>query len=250
MSYYWAQINKYDFFIPKADPKDGYENLITVTDSPTIHVYDEKPNRTDALVGGGSGLIETISSWDDISRDDKNGKQFSIAAIADPEASSETSDDLYYLAINFVLVDSGTNLLIIRSILFERPKAISKPITASLEDLAGIFPEVDSVLSELDQSVLIRSAISRARVALESKGFEWAQIREIDDLNLAISYLGLSMAMLGQIRDPGDNWSIRHDEFNQIAVSLLGSIKLRYDSDNSGDVDQNVSAQNTIRVIR
>jgi len=49
MPHYWGKDVTYDLFIPKPDPKDGYEDLVLVTDAPTIYVFDEQPNRTDAL---------------------------------------------------------------------------------------------------------------------------------------------------------------------------------------------------------
>lgn len=241
----------YDFFVKSKD--EGYFDMSSITDNPTIYVFDDtvgKPNRT--VAAAGTGAAQTISSWSDITHTetDAKGKQFTITALDDPDNTSSKDRYTYWLAINYVLVDSGTSMTEIRALPIARPETQSNVVSATKTDLEAIYPGIDNIVSDTNQNSAIKYAAKRTEIDLESAGYEYAQVWESDDLNLAVTYRALAQLMLAQMVQEGDQWHQRHEEYKMIYEGMISSIRLRYDSDNDNEPDVREAKGNSIRIIR
>ncbi len=248
--YYWAKDFTYLFFVPKPDAKDGFEDLLLVTEAPAIHIYMDKPTREDAIAGTGSP-IESILAWGDVSdAAGNNGKSIAVSAIPEEDPESDSDRQVYYIAVNFVLEDGEDSILTLRQFLLERPGTVSSPLTVDQSSIQEIYQDVDQIASGTQQDSAIKTATSLAKISLETKGFDWAQIHEQDDLDLSIAHSALSILMTSQIRTPGDDWEVRMERYQEIGGTLLQGIKILYDNTRSGEPDQHTSKGNYLRIKR
>ena len=247
--FYFNQGFNYDFFVTKPDPFDGFEDLSLVTDAPTIYIYDTKPNRVNAASGGGAP-IQTINAWGDVTITQNNGKRIAVAAIDDPDPTSGNDLEEYWLAANYVLADGATSILTLRSFLLCRAGVVSEPISVDPADLEQIFPNLSSYVSNTAQLAFINVAILKTKTVLDIKGYHWAQLRQQNDLQQAIQFLSVSLALRSLIQEPGDRFEVGADTYGDSAKMLIQGIKLVYDTDRDGEPDVNVSKGNYLQVRR
>jgi hypothetical protein len=249
MAYVFGKAITYNFY---ALDERNYNSLAAVTDAPVIHVYKHghKPSREAAIAGtDNGGLIESITAWTDIT----NGKSFTIAAIEDPDPTSIQKEYTYWLAINFVLVNSGQVQTLVRALPMQRVSAHHKAITTAISDLEAIFPTIDTYISDANQTNAITTATTRAKIDLEALGFEWAELWRPDRLSDAIAYKALSQLMYGLIREPNDNWQQLGAEYNGTYRAILDSLKVEYIHTQDDDPKMNEPQRafgGAVRIIR
>lgn len=220
--YNFGEAFTYEFYV--RDGQGGFEDLSTVTDSPAIYIFSDLPTRTDAI--NGTGAIQTISSWSDASAN--GGKTFTVASIADPDPNSSKDQYEYYIAVNYVLVNSGDTLTDIRLLPMVRARATHAPVSTAEADLQRIYSNIDDISSSGDQTSKILQAKNDIKAYLDSKGYDWAEVWEPVQLNDAVAYRALYLIMLDVMRDSADAYAIRADLYKQQSDAILKGIRLKY----------------------
>jgi hypothetical protein len=212
----------YEFYV--RDGKGGFEDLSSVTDTPTIYIFKDLPSRTDAI--NGTGAIQTISSWSDAILN--GGKTFTVATISDPDPNSSKDNYEYFIAVNYVLVNSGDVQTDIRLLPMVRARATHAPVSTSQEDLQKIYSRVDDISSSSDQTFKIEQSKQDIKNYLDAKGFNWSEVWEPVHLNNAIAYGALELIMLDNMRDTGDAYASRAVLYGDKSKEILKGLRLSY----------------------
>jgi len=237
----------YDFFVLDTDDRESYFDMSGVTDAPSIFVYDRRPTRAEGAVGGGTGLLQTIIVWADIT----NGKRFTIAAIVDPDPDASIDRVPHFLAVNTPLVNGGQVQLFIRELPLQRAQAHHKLVEVLNSDLEEVFPTIDANFSTVQQDNAISFARERAIQILDSNGFIWASIWRPDRLKIALVYKSLALLMISNMSDVGDEWERRFEEYDEIYNSTLNAIKIEYDRDQDGSPESEPQVKGSfLRIAR
>jgi hypothetical protein len=235
----------YNFYV--RDGKGGFEDLSSVTDAPSIYIYDSLPSRTDARAG--TGALQSVSSWTDAN--ENGGKTFTIASISDPDATDAKDSYEYYIAVNYKLVDSGDVLTDIRLLPMVRARATHAPITTNEVDLQRIYSKVDSISSSADQLNKIQQAKNDIRVYLDSKGYDWAEVWEPVQLNDAIAYRALHLIMIDNMRDTDDAYATRSILYSDQSDNILKGVRLKFkDSSETTPTAEDKNISSFISIIR
>lgn len=220
--YNFGESFSYNFYVRNG--QGGFEDLSSVTDSPSIYIFDSLPSRTDA--GAGTGALQTISSWSDASED--GGKTFTVSAISDPDSDDAKESYEYYIAVNYRLVNSGDILTDIRLLPMVRPRATHAPVSTAQSDLARIYSKIDELSSSLDQKNKIQQAKNDIKAFLDGKGYDWAEVWEPVQLNDCIAYRALHLIMLDNMRDTDDAYASRAVLYKEQSMNLIESIRLKF----------------------
>jgi hypothetical protein len=224
--YIFGKAFKYQFY-PLNDDKFVDIQAITAPDS--IYIFSEQPSITEAKAG--TGNLQQISTWSDIK--DGNGKEIDVAAIEDPDDEAEWQRYDYWIAINTPLESGGDVQTIIRHLPIGRIRAHHKPVTVDNNDLQKIYSTIDTIASDVDQKNAIQLAILEAQKTLQTSGYEWGEIWEPQELNIAISYMAVGSLMREQIREPQDDWFDKAEYYEDKGLGLLKNITLKFTTDTS-----------------
>ena len=245
MTYPFGKDLTYNFYA--ISDNNDYESLPDSPESIYIYKTGYKPSRAQALAGtDNGGLLETIASWSDTS--DSNGKTFTIAALDDPDVSSEVRRFTYYVALNFKLSAGEQTQTVIRALPMERVLGHHKAVSTAAADLEAIYTDIDSLRSEAQQATSITLATNMMKDDLTASGFEWVELWRPDELNQAIAYRALADIMLGLITSDSDEWHIRYLEYKETWKGLYSMLKLEYDSTKDGEPDIKEAPQSFRRI--
>lgn len=232
-NYYFGKAFTYEFAV-WSNELGEYESLSGVTDSPTVYVYNFKPTREQAINGTGSPL-ETITSWAD--NPDTKGKDITIPSLTDPQPNSERQTFDYWLAVNYVRVDSGDSILELRKLPIERPIATGEPLKVTSADLSEVFADVSKYATAAEQLSKIDLAKKMVAANLNKGGYEWASLYEPNDLNLVVVYQALAMLMLESQFAGNSEFIARREAYQENVDTLMKSLNVRFDEDKSGEPD-------------
>lgn len=223
------------YLYPEVDEKPF--NLPTQT--PTIYIFNEKPNSTDAAAG--TGATAGIVTWtaQDVT---PFARVWTVPAIDDPDTGSSNSYETYWEAINFRYQSSEQIQTIIRSFNIYRGEATAERPDVSVQDLRNVYPAINKYCSESELDEFLTFALDTVRLDLKNKGLDWYRLRNHEELKLPLVYKTIAMASLSQVRTPGDRFELRYTEFNKLYGEALTAIKLPYDNDGDGEPDGEIPA--------
>jgi len=198
--------------------------------TPGIYVFDAMPS--DEAARTGTGALSTITSWTETVA---NQRTFTVPAIADP--ADGTNRKKYWIAINYVAGAGGTSTVDIVFFELVRPAGFtSDPTPTYLE-----VKELDKTLTTYFEDTEIRTGIQVAKTAIKTKlknnGWNWAQIKNPEDLKTAIMYKAMAHLWIDEIVEENDRFWLKYKEAEAIASGFLDSIRLEYDADENHDID-------------
>jgi len=215
-------------------PKVGGEALNPPTQTPTIYIFSEKPDNDNAQNNTNGDALETISSWTETK---DNYRPFTVAAIADPADGSESKH--YFAAINYVPVTSGSSTVDIQVFQLERPSGHTADTNVSAEDvkkyandLATYYPSSSDINEQVD------IAETEARIMLSFKGYEWAQIKNPEDLRHLVIYGALEKLWLNQSHEPDDRFYQKYEHAKNMKIAIAEALRLEYDADKDRDLSE------------
>jgi hypothetical protein len=220
-----------------------------VLDKIYVYKYDYKPTRAQALAGtNNGGLIETISSWSDSDTD--NGKTFTVAAIDDPDPTSETRSYTYWIAVNFKYTNTEQIQTIVRALPMQRIDAWHKTVNTTTADLENLWPQIDSYRTSEQQRAAIDLAKALCEQDLEAEGYEWALIWRPDKLDLAVAHRAVAQLYLGLATGAGrEQWLGLAESYKETYKAMLQALKVEYDSERSDEPTTKERHANFRRVI-
>lgn len=209
---------------------EGLE-LLPSNDNPTIYLFSSFPDRTAAAAG--TGAVQTISAWTGTGTD----RAITIAAVSDPEPTSNTRHKEYYLGINFTLAASGQVQTLIEQVIFERALAQIDNLSITAQDAKNIYPAISSYLSDAQITSYIVGSTEELKTELKAKAIDWASVKNPRDFKRVIIYRAIADASFSQIQEQDDKFSKRYDAYQERAKKLLTAIDAIIDTDKDGVPD-------------
>lgn len=217
------------------------------TQTPAIYVFLTMPTRDAAAAG--TGAVQTITSWTQDAIE-PFACSYTIAAIDDPEPTGGSYARTYYEAINYRLQTSEQVQTIIRSFDIERARAAAALPGASKEDCKRLYPALVKYVSDTELDDFIGAAQEEVRLSLYAKGFQWPAILQLEQLALPVAYKAISLASFSQMKEPGDRFDKRYEEFKAKCAELMNGIQLPVDKDGDGLPEEVAKPRNEWLVIR
>jgi hypothetical protein len=199
--------------------------------TPAIYIFDSRPSRDNVLNGTGSP-VQTITTWDET---DGYKRLISVDGISDPNPTSESTSENYWIGIKFKLDTSEDYQAVIFDLLLERVAAHQDEILTSISRLKDIYPDIDTYANEEDCVGFIDKAKEHVEGNLTAKGYVWAQIKRLKTLSLIVDYRAL---MLFANTQRGDLFKDLRAEWKQEAQEMLANLKLDYDADGDGSPEE------------
>lgn len=240
--YVFGQSFTYQYY-----PQDTEGFIVPSADAPTIYLYDRKPTRADAATGAGSPL-QTISSWSTTT--DGDGREFTVAVIDDPEPNGGVDRYTYYLAINYTLETGEQSQLDIRALPLMRVDSHSTIVGVSQADLQEVYEDIDTIASSARQDSAISLAEALIRQEFENASYEWLNIWEPQDLKRLVAFKALEIIMIEQVRDTGDDWNLRLEEYRLMREELQSQLKFAYSLSRENEPEALTTFGTGMRLIR
>lgn len=228
------------------NPEEGGQPLQIPSQTPEIYVYDSEPTRTDALAGTGS--IASITSWSQLAHTPFTCT-YTIPAIADTNSEGSVEGLWFYESIKFVTQDGEGEQLVIRAFFVELPRGNDSYPTVDVLEIKDNYPNIASYLEDEQISEFVQSAITELRGDLEAKGVEWNRVSELHKTKLAVAYKTIALCSFSQMKEPGDKFDRRYEEFGKKYQQELSKYKLPVDLNGDGKPDSIVTPQTSYIII-
>ena len=195
----------------------------------SVHVYKNKPERSDAFIGTGSE--STISATHTAS----NFLSFTIPAIDDPDPDSQVRSHVYFLAIVFKLQTDEQSQLILKALPLERVHGKDRTIGLTFDKIVEAYPDVLSYLDQANIEAFIRLAQTELLTSLKIKGFHWAEINRPDQLFYALLFKTLWYVHSSQILRDGDRFSVSAELAAKNYDSTIRALQLEIGEDDKAE---------------
>lgn len=205
--------------------ESGDKLPVIPSQSYSVHVYKQKPERVDAFTGVGSE--NTINA----THVSSNVLTFTVPAIDDPDPDSQIKSYTYYLAIIFKLQDSEQSQLIIRALPIERVHGKDKTIGVTVDKILEAYPNVLSYLAIENLEAFIKLAQTELLSDLANKGFLWAEINRPEQLFNALLFKSLFYVHSSQIQRDGDRFSVGAEIAAKSYDNTIRNLKLDIGAD-------------------
>lgn len=202
---------------------------------PAIYLFSSQPSMADALAGTGA-VRAAITTWAQQSIPPYK-RIYTHAAIEDPDSDGSTPSLGYWEAIRFIAKTSGAYQVKIREFDVERAGETDSYSDVTVQDLKDVFPAISSYGTDAELSDQIGVALEEFKLYFKSKGIEWHKLHNLRETKLYLAYKAIALNSIGEIKQQGDRFQLRYDEFEKKAATILGMLKLPYDSDDDGKPD-------------
>ena len=190
----------------------------------TLYVFRDRPTRAQSQSGSGSVSGAVSGTW----TLGESRVIFSVPAIVDPTPTNDEADGTYYASVNFILKTAGQTQTVTRPIVLQRVRAQSKPLTITFADLQSIYKHIGLYSDSFSFNVHLSIAIELVKAKLRSQGFEWSLVYRHDSLKLVVILKTLSIILLGESQESGDEFRDLSDRYESQAKNLFESLKLEY----------------------
>lgn len=206
-----------------------------VSYSPDIYLYDYLPSRSDALLGTGALTGYHVTEWEVTD----NLIEFDLPALADPNPSSSSSTEEYWLAIVYNIEELGDDQLMLKSLCYDRVLGQYSALTLEQSDLEGIDKTVAHIFGSASTTIeaVNASVLRQIKAYFKRQGYRWERLSEVDGLRDAAIFLALHYAFVSQIRSTGDYADRKQAIYEGKYRDAIGSITLPYDTDGDNEPD-------------
>lgn len=186
--------------------------------------------------------IVSMSSWT-ASATHPYQISYNLPALTDPSPSADRKSWQFWEALSFELATNGEAQTDYRAIEVSRVESGESIPTTTISDLKALFPALSSFLSDPKLSDILELANLQMKIDLKSKGIEYARARGLEEANLALAYLAISMSSEGLYAKSGqDVHKIRAEDYALKYSQTLSKIKIPYDSNGDGVPDETKEA--------
>lgn len=214
--------------------------------TPAIYVFEAMPS--DHAATNGTGAISSITSWVESVAFQRS---FTVPAIADP--NDATSRKRYWIAINYVAGLGGTSTVDIQLFELVRPSGFTSDPTPTYLEVKELDKTLETYFEDTEIRTGINVAVKAVKTKLKNDGWNWAQIKNPEDLKTAITYKAMAHLWIDEIVEENDRFWLKYKEADSIANGYLDSLRVDYDADENHDIDEgetNKPVSNFSRVIR
>lgn len=223
-------------------------NLVTTIPNQTavLYIYDAKPTRANAVTGAGAIAGPINATW----TANATSCSFTVPALDDPDPTAQEESVMYWISCRLILTAAEQYQYIIRYLDMERVSAHDKTVDVVYTDLAVLSPGVTSYAGTSEQTAQITAATALVKARLMNRGYQWAQLSRADRLNDTVKFLALSNIYQSKMQRPGDQFDKLYEDYKKTSEELLQSLKLEFDAEGEGEVEEEVLTGSFGRIIR
>lgn len=228
--------------IRKFFPIENGVPLALFSQSPTIHIFSDKPSRSAAIAG--TDALQTVTSWTEY-KFSPYERRYTVTAIADPDPTSTTLWDRYWEAIRFFTKSGGQAQTIIRSFIVERIEGSDEVPGTTVADLKKVYPGITAYADDPQLFESIGLAESELKRYFRAKGIKWSRVSDLSQVRLPLAYKALALCAFSQVKEDNDRFHLRFNQFEAWYKEALGAIALPVDEDGDGEPEAIVTAKPT-----
>ncbi len=203
--------------------------------TPTIYVFDLEPTRT-AAASGTNALAAAVVTWTEAATTPW-GRTYTLAAINDPEPTGGTYTKTYYEAINYITKAAGQVQTTTRTFELTRARSVPSVPGTSVADLTMIYTDIDQYKSNAQLLSFLTLGEQELKTDLLAKGFEWADITNLELARWCVAYRALADACFSLIGEEGDRHERRFNEYKAQYEKLRDAIPFMADANRDGKED-------------
>jgi len=226
-------------------PIDDDGNAVSADSLVNAYIFTDsnKPDRAAALAG--TNAAQTISSW----TTNGNGYDLTIAAIDDPDSSSDEFQRQYWIAINYKLASGEQTQTSVVEMIMARPSGYGEELNVSAFVLEKYYPAIDGFVSDADQGEIIEEAANHVRAVLKSRNWEYWMITEPSELREAVIWRALYMIALAEISDSEAGFTTLLEEARTAYGNSIERLRVRLDTDQDGEPERPQTFGNYMRIL-
>ena len=210
----------------------------------SAYVFEDKPDRTDALAG--TGALQTLGSWSDIG---DGGYSIAVTGIDDPDPDGDNYERSYWIVFNYTLTAAEQVQTDIVEMVLARPVGYGAELSIDTTDLESFFPKIDGFLSGDEQLNLIDEAIAHVKAVLRSKRWEYWMITEPEELRQAAIWRALYMSALSLIATGDEGLDVLLENARAEYQTAIARIDIELDTDLDGEPDEKSSIGGYMRIL-
>jgi hypothetical protein len=226
-----------------------YQDKTKITSIPAqtinAHIFKDSPSRSSAASGVGA-----LQSKTQVLATGSEPISIAFDALVDDDYAGSLDYRLYYVCINLRLKAAAQIQTIIRAIKVERVSGQDIEIGVTLENIKGIYPDVNEYLSDPELQTMLDLAKIDLVEDLSSKGFDWNQIYSPDQLFNALLQNVLVSVYNSQINRDVDKFTRLADKAQARYEIIKGNLKLAYDATGAGSQTETRKAGGLILAVR
>ena len=164
---------------------------------------------------------------------------YNLPAISDPNPVADRKAWQFWETIKFKLDSSAGTQTEYRALEVTRAQAGSHYPTATKDELKALFPALASYLSDSRIDDILDLAGIQLKIDLKAVGIEYAKAGNLQETNLALAYLAISMCAESQwVKTNQEAFYVRAQDHRKRYTELLSKVGITYDSDGDGAKDQ------------
>lgn len=207
------------------------------TQTPAIYLFSTEPTR--AAAAAGTGAVQSIGAWK-VAAFPPYEVQYTFTDVADPDPTGSDTEGTYYEAINFILEAGGQTQTVVRTLTLCRSTGGYDDPGTKTVDLAAIYPAIVDYYTLEQMNDHITIAQEEFRIDLAARGWEWSSLGELRNAKYLIAYKALANLCFSQVKEEGDRFFIKYNEFNVKYETLKNALPLKADKDNDGEHETTV----------
>jgi hypothetical protein len=209
-------------------PMQGDSPIQLPNQTVQVFVFEDRPGDDDALSGAGK-----IADGTQVSQSAQSPFHitYTLPPINKPDA---VEIKVYWESLVFIGQATQQSQFAIRSFKVATIEQLdSIPGTTSV-DIKQVFPSIENYVTDLQVADFLSLAEQELKTELKGQGILWQRVYDLQELRLCLAYKVVSDAAASQIMTNGDRHHVRFMMFKDKYNSLLKSVILGYDPDNTG----------------
>jgi|DEB0MinimDraft_6_1074348.scaffolds.fasta_scaffold17165_4 hypothetical protein len=226
-------------------PIDDKGNAISADSLVNAYVFTDanKPDRAAAIAG--TNALQTIAAWSA----NGNGYDLTVAAIDDPDTSSDEYQRQYWISINFKLASGEQTQTALIELIMSRPVGYGEELNVTAAVLEKYYPAIDGFVSDTDQADIIEEAAEHVKGVLKSRNWEYWMVTEPGELRSAVIWRSLYQIALAELSEQEAGFSVLLEESKENYGNAMERLKVRLDTDLDGEPERPQNFGNYMRIM-
>lgn len=196
-------------------------------------IYTAQP--TDSQITGHTGHIagSEVTTW----TQEGDEMQIEFPALTDPNPSSATDYEIYYIALNFKYQSGGEEKWIVRPVIVWRPDSMVSKIKVQALDVWAKEDRIRVIRGPettwTDAKIKDAITIVTAKLTGE-KGYNLKNLGDLGRLNTATAYLATALCCLDLASTDAALWMPKYQVYSGLYDTLFKTIPVGHDVDGDG----------------
>ena len=189
-----------------------------------------------------TGHLQEVTVWASGVNNDYS-KDITFSGIVDADKFNNRDYDKYYIVVNTILDDNNIEVFNTETIFMYKPDGYSSRINVTSNDVVTIEPKINDLRTTNQITNHITKAKEITLKKLNASGIQSKRLYNLEDLNLIVTYLTLSMISLSLASEQESIWINKYEYYNKIYNDMINNLSISYDiqDDNNPNAEEKTS---------